>query len=223
MAYFTQDFNQFFIELAANNNKDWFDENRKRYEKSVKKPFDAFVADALLEIEKHDPTVNIPAKDAIFRINKDIRFSKDKSPYKLDRSAILSSTGRKDHSVPGFYLSLGPEHIAMGGGAYFLPPEALMKVRNAIIRSPKKFNNLIADKAFKKHFPEGIQGEENKRLPKEIAAAADEHPILFKKQFYYMYHLSPDLTTSPKLMKTLLEYYHAAFSVQEFLREALAQ
>jgi uncharacterized protein (TIGR02453 family) len=223
MAYFTEDFNQFFKDLAANNHKEWFDENRKRYEKSVKKPFEAFVADALHEIGKHDPTVQIPAKDAIFRINKDVRFSKDKSPYKLDRSAILSAAGRKDHSVPGFYISLGPESVSMGGGAYFLPPDALQRVREALMRSPKKIKNLLEDKAFQKHFPEGIQGEENKRLPKKFAAAAETLPLLFKKQYYYMHAQAPELTTSPKLMDVLLDHYHAAFGLQEFLREAVAQ
>lgn len=222
MAYFTTDFNAFFIDLAANNHKDWFHDNRKRYEKSVKKPFEIFIADALKEIAKNDPSVKITAKDAIFRINKDIRFSQDKSPYKLDRSAILSSAGRKDHSVPGFYVSLGPEHVAFGGGAYFLPADSLSKVRHTIIKQPDSFKKLVADKRFNSVYSNGLQGDENKRLPKDVAAHAENIPLLYKKQLYYMNHLDPGLVSSDKLMDTLLEHYHAAFELQQFLREAVA-
>ena len=74
MPYFTQDFLDFFKELAANNHKDWFDENRKRYHKSVKDPFYKFLEDAIAEIQKVDPTIQIEPKDAAFRINRDIRF-----------------------------------------------------------------------------------------------------------------------------------------------------
>ena len=78
--YFTPAFNKFFIDLAPNNNKDWFDVNRNRYEQDVKLPFRGFTADVIKEISKIDPTVKMEAKDAIFRINRDIRFSKDKYP-----------------------------------------------------------------------------------------------------------------------------------------------
>jgi uncharacterized protein (TIGR02453 family) len=221
MEYFTEDFNQFFIELAANNHKDWFSDNRKRYEKSVKKPFDAFVAAALAEIQKHDPAVNIPAKDAIFRINRDIRFSKDKSLYKLNRTAILSSAGRKDHSIPGMYVLLGPEKVSFGGGSYFLKPEQLQLVREKIVQKPEAFMKVVKDKTFTKYY-NGIQGDENKRLPKELKEAGDQHPILYKKQFYYMVDHGPELVTSNKLMDTLMEHYHAGRGVQEFLSDALA-
>ena len=120
-SYFSKDFLDFFKELAANNNKDWFDANRKRYDKSVKEPFKAFVADLISESQKIDPSIDIEAKDAIFRINRDIRFSKDKTPYKLDRSAIISAAGRKDHSIPGFYIALGPDKTYLGGGASEMP------------------------------------------------------------------------------------------------------
>ncbi|HNR54889.1 MAG TPA: DUF2461 family protein, partial [Flavobacteriales bacterium] len=86
MAWFTNDFNDFFKDLAKNNNKEWFDANRKRYEASVKEPFTAFVAEAIKRIGKHDKAVRIEPKEAIFRINRDIRFSKDKTPYKLNAS-----------------------------------------------------------------------------------------------------------------------------------------
>lgn len=221
MKYFDKDFLDFFIELAANNHKDWFDENRKRYEKSVKNPFKAFVADLIIETSKLDSDVQIEAKDAIFRINRDIRFSKDKTPYKTNVSAIISKVGRKDHSVPGFYVDFGPEKLWMGGGAYFLPTDKLAKLRQAIATDTARFKKLIADKKFNQLFTEGIQGEENKRAPKEFKEASEKFPMLLKKQFYYMAELKPETLLSDELMSITLEHYKAALPIQNYLKQSV--
>ena len=145
MKYFTQDYLDFFKELAANNHKEWFDENRKRYEKSVKDPFKKFVEALIAETHKFDPSVNIEAKDAIFRINRDIRFSKDKTPYKLDRSAIISSGGRKDHSIPGFYIATGfsGHGFGIGPGAGKSIATMLMGKEQSIDLSPFKLRRFF--------------------------------------------------------------------------------
>ncbi len=220
MKYFTEDFLDFFKELAANNHKDWFDENRKRYEKNVKDPFKKFIEDLIIETRKIDPTINIEAKDAIFRINRDIRFSKDKSPYKLDRSAIISSAGRKDHSVPGFYIALGPENTSIGGGAYFLKPEQLAAVRQQIANNPKEFEKILKDKDFNKHF-DGIKGEENKRLPKELQGAAEKQPMLYKKQFFFMKADDPELILKDNFMDYCIAHFKAAQPVQQYFKSAI--
>lgn len=221
MKYFDPDFLNFFIELAANNHKDWFDENRKRYEKSVKKPFENFIDALILEIQKDDASVQIKAKDAIFRINKDIRFSKDKTPYKMDRTAAISPKGRKDHSYPGFYVSLGPEKLMVGGGAYSMPPETLLKLRNHIMSHPIDFENCISDKKFKSTYG-GLKGEENKRLPsKELMEASKDQPLLLRKQFYYMADSSPDIIVSDQLMDHCMKQYDAGKKMKTFLRSAM--
>lgn len=221
MRFFEPDFLDFFIELAANNHKDWFDDNRKRYEKSVKNPFKNFIEHVIAEVQKHDPSVQIAAKDSIFRINRDIRFAKDKTPYKLDRSAIISAKGRKDHSSPGFYMSLGPEKLMLGGGAYYLPPANLSLLRQHIIAHSKEFSTLISDKAFIEMFGP-LQGEENKRLPnKEMTAAAEKQPLLYKKSMYYMIDQEPDIILSEHLMDAVMDHYTTALPMQTFLRNAM--
>lgn len=221
MKYFEPDFLNFFIELAANNHKDWFDINRKRYEKSVKKPFENFINALILEIQKDDPSIQIKAKDAIFRINRDIRFSKDKTPYKMDRTAAISPKGRKDHSDPGFYISLGPEKLMIGGGAYFLPPETLLKVRNYIMANHVEFESCINNKNFKATYGE-LKGEENKRLPnKELMASAKNQPLLMRKQFYYMADSDSDIILSEDLMEHCLKQYESGKIMKEFLRQAM--
>jgi uncharacterized protein (TIGR02453 family) len=115
--FFTEDYRRFFMELAANNHKDWFDVNRKRYELSVKEPFQKFVQHLIVEFIKLDPSFSdLTPKDCIFRINRDIRFSPDKTPYKLYCSAVISPGGKKSRSLSGVYVELTPEHIRVYGG-----------------------------------------------------------------------------------------------------------
>ncbi len=118
MIYFTQDYLDFFKNLAANNHKQWFDENRKTYETVVREPFKLFIADVIKSVQEIDNGVALEPKNAIFRINRDVRFSKDKTPYKLFNSAIISKNGRKDKTYPGLYLELNPERLAIFGGVY---------------------------------------------------------------------------------------------------------
>lgn len=216
MAWFSPDFNRFFIELAANNNKDWFDANRTRYEKEVKNPFETFVSEMIERIAKVDPKIRIGPKEAIFRINRDVRFSKDKAPYKLNRSALITAAGRKDMSTPGIYFELGPEAVHIYGGAYMPDKDALLRIRSRIEKDLPKFKKLRESKEFVKHFG-SIQGEANKRLPPELQAAAAREPLLFNKQFYYGAELPPKMVTSPQLPDALMEHYHAMAAMNKFL------
>ena len=90
MKYFTKDFAAFFKDLEKNNNREWFHENKKRYEDSVKNPFHNFVEELIGGLSDIFPTLTIQPKDAIFRIHRDVRFSKDKTPYKIHASALIS-------------------------------------------------------------------------------------------------------------------------------------
>src|SRR5690606_5958345 len=127
----------FFKELEKNNNTEWFNENRKRYENAVKKPFAVFVEEVISRVRKLDPEVKIKPADAITRINKDIRFSKDKTPYNSYVGAIISPAGKKDKSVPGIFIQLSHGNVRVFGGAYVLEPAQLKKVREQIARDIK--------------------------------------------------------------------------------------
>jgi uncharacterized protein (TIGR02453 family) len=215
-AAFSSNFNRFFKDLAANNNKEWFDANRDRYEEFVKEPFAAFVADMIKRVQKVDPKVRIEPKEAIFRINRDIRFSKDKTPYKLNSSAIISPAGRKDHGIPGIYFELGPERVAIYGGAYQPEKEQLIEIRERIAAQPKKFKTLYEDKTFKKLF-KGIQGEVNKVIPAEFKEAAKKEPLIANKQFYRGAHLPAKTVMDPKLAELMLTHYMAMRPLNDFL------
>lgn len=219
-AWFTNDFNRFFKDLAKNNNKEWFDADRKTYEQSVKEPFAAFVAEAIARIAKKDKAVAIEAKDAIFRINKDIRFSKDKTPYKLEASAIISPAGRKDHSVPGIYFAFGPEAVKFYGGCYQPEKDQLAAIRTAIVRDGAGFRKAIGGKAFKDHFGT-VQGEVNKVLPPEFKEAAKKEPLIANKQFYVAAERPAKLVTNPDLMDIFMEHWAAMVPLNAWLAGAL--
>ena len=114
MTYFTKEFNSFFADLAKNNKTEWFHANKKRYEEFVKVPFEEFVAEMISRMQKEDPEINILPKEAIFRINRDLRFSKDKKPYKEWVSAVISKFGKKDKSYPGIYFHIGTKGLMLG-------------------------------------------------------------------------------------------------------------
>lgn len=220
MAYFRKDFIDFFKELASNNNKEWFDTNRKRYEREVKEPFSNFIGDLIEAVKKIDSKVDIEPKDAIFRINRDVRFSKDKTPYKIQCSALVSKGGRKDMVSPGMYLEFSPEHVRVYGGIYMCDKEQLQNTRNYIVSNLSIFKKLIGSADFKSKFGE-IRGEKNKVIPKEFKEVAEKEPIIFNKQYYYFGQMKPEIVLKEDLMNQILDYYKTSKPLSEFLSKAM--
>ena len=221
MKYFSKDFIQFLKELRENNNKDWFDKNRNRYEQEVKLPFEKFIGDLILAIQAFDPVIQINPKKAIFRINRDIRFSNDKTPYKVHRSAVLARESRKEE-YPAYYLRIDPDTLFIGGGVFNLSKDSLYKVREEIMYNEKAFNALIEDKDFKRNFGE-IKGEKNKILKPPFKEVADESPILYHKQFYYMQQFDNQKILSEDLIEFIAEKYRSAVGVNKFLQLPLEE
>jgi uncharacterized protein (TIGR02453 family) len=219
MAFFTRDYLDFFIELAPNNTKDWFDANRKRYENSVKKPFTSFVEHMIHHIEKHEPRLkDLDAAACIFRINRDIRFAKDKSPYKLFCSAVVAPNGKKSEAVNGIYFELGPEAVRVYGGIYEIDKDNLLAVREGIAQHTEEFQKLINDKKFVDVFGE-IRGEKNKLLPADLKIAGEKEPLIFNKQWYYMAEFSADEILSDKLDQLLERCFLAGKPLEDFFNQ----
>jgi uncharacterized protein (TIGR02453 family) len=177
--------------------KKWFDANKAWYENDVKEPFTAFVEEMIARIRAKDPEVAISAKDAIFRINRDIRFSKDKRPYKTHMAANISAAGRRSHEEPGFYFQFGPKTLMIAGGAYMVETGNIHKIRRAIADDLEKFDSLLKEKEFKKKYGT-LQGEQNKVMPPEFKEPALKQPLLSNKQFYYMAELGADAILKKK-------------------------
>ena len=220
MQYFTPKFFKFFDELAKNNNKEWFDKNRDTYEKEVKQTFKKLVEDLTDKLAKDIPEINRNAAKAIFRINRDIRFSKDKSPYKVNVAAVFSRTGTKDEQYPGFYMHFGADDIMVGGGKYFCTKEDIAKIRQEIYYNNDAFKKLLNDKAFKEKYGT-LQGDKNKVLEPDYKEFAKTQPLIANKQFWYYAKLTRKDITSDKLDTLVYSYFKAAYKVNRFLLETV--
>ena len=222
MSHFDKDFLDFFRELSANNNTEWFHANKKRYEKSAKGPFIDFVNEMILRIKSVEPELEMEAKQAMFRINRDIRFAKDKSPYKAYMAANISKGGRMSPQHPGFYFQFSHEGIYIGGGAHHVEKDGLYRIRTSIARDPKELDRLQAGPEFRKKYDQ-IEGEKNKRLPKEFQETQEVQPLIANKQFYFMAQLGKKAILDPRLPDILMEYYMAGKEINDFLEESLKE
>ena len=219
MAGLPKDFLLFLKDLSKNNNREWFHANKKRYEQSVKNPFRDLIQIVIDQLNKKKMDIPIVPKDTVFRINRDIRFSKDKSPYKTNVGGIVSKYGRKRKDYPGFYIHVSSGELMIGGGAYFMEKETIYAIRRQIADDPKAFSKIVKNKKFAKFFG-GIKGEQNKRIPKEFQAAHEIEPLIANKQFYFMAELDPQLAIKDDLSDRIIEHCLVGQAFNDFLLEA---
>jgi len=211
---------QFLYELSQNNNRDWFEKNKKRFEATVKKPFELLVGELIERLKTLEPEFQIQPKDCIHRIYRDTRFSADKTPYKTHVSAVFTQRGRQTMDQPGYYLHLEFGNLMLGGGAYFLDKEPLQKARAAIAQDPEAFRSIIFDPNFVEKFGD-IKGERNKVMPAEFKEAVKKEPFLANKQFYFMAELDPETCLRPDFADFVLDYFRAGKQLNDFFRAAV--
>ena len=221
MAYFTKDYLNFLSNLAANNDREWFNANKKTYEEHVKKPFEVFIADLIDRTAAIDPSMLTTPKESIFRIYRDVRFSKDKSPYKTQMSAIVTKGGRKGMHNPGIYIQLSHEDARAYSGMYRPDKKQLTAIRDAIAAHPDTFQKLIDDKTFKKVFGE-IRGEKNKRIPSEYNEAAEKQPLIYHKEYYYFKSWPADQILKDSFLDEVVDTYMASRPLGQFFSEAIS-
>ena len=214
--YFTEAYLHFFMDLAANNHKDWFDQNRSRYQTEVKAAMEVFVGDLIAALKKDADLGDLKASDCIFRINKDIRFSKDKTPYKLQMSALIVKGGRKQMYDPGLYIEIGPEFLNIYTGFYMPEKDQLLKIREKIAANPATFEKIINAKAFKASFGE-VRGEKSKILPKELKEVAKLHELIYNKQFYLVHQVDAEKILDSDLLGYVVNHFKSAAEFNRFL------
>jgi len=169
-------------------------------------------------IQKKEPEITIEPKNAIFRINRDIRFSKDKSPYKTNVGAIISAKGKKDKVYPGYYLHVESGNLMIGGGMYFVPTPDLKRMREHIAANLTQFNKLIKAKKFTNTFGE-LKGDANKRIPKEYKLLFEKQPLIANKQFYFTSEHDPKILLEKDPAKFIVKTMLAAKDVNDFMKE----
>lgn len=213
-------FFSFFKGLEKDNTKSYFEANRADYETYVKAPFHALVQDIIDRIRKQEPTLATEPKDAIFRINRDIRFSKDKSPYKTFCAAQISKHNKKSMNAPKLYFQIGAAGGFIGGGLYMPEKDDLAAARSLIVEKSAEFNKILKAKKFVELFGE-LRGERNKIVPLEFRDAALKNPLIANKQFFWGADLSSSEVRKPDLDSMLYKYYLAQKPAQDFFDQLL--
>lgn len=217
----------FLKQLKKNNTKEWFQAHKAEYESTVKFPMQCLVATLGMMLKSDLPDYAFNPKKSIFRIHRDARFSKDKSPYKTNVAAAFNLANRTSEAVelPGFYLHIEPKMkdgwgTFAGGGLYKPASLHLKAIREKIAREPDRFVSIIEDKTFKKFF-KGIEGEKLKTHPKGYDPT---HPMiehLKHKQFFVSREFDEEEIHNPIFAKHVAETLRATIPLVNFLNAAL--
>jgi uncharacterized protein (TIGR02453 family) len=221
-AYITPELFTFFRELKQNNNREWFEANKQRYEKGVREPLLQFIADfglRLAEISPHYVADTRRSGGSLFRINRDVRFSKDKSPYKTHAGIQFRHESGKDAHAPGFYLHLEPDSVFVGVGLWQPEAPVLAKIRDAIVAHPDRWQRAIFDEKFCAVYTRS--GESLKNPPKGYDP---NHPFiedLRRKDFVASTSLSEAEACAPDFMDRYAELCRRSAPFVCFLTTAL--
>jgi uncharacterized protein (TIGR02453 family) len=209
----------FLRELKDNNNREWFDLNRDRYQ-AVKKQFEDYVTLLTGELSHIDPSIGMPAaKDSIFRIFRDVRFSKEKLPYKTNFGAFIADGGRKSPKA-GYYLHLEPGASMIGGGIYMPEPDVLKKLRQEIYFDAPGFTKILEEKNFKRTFGKLADFDKLKRPPKDFDAGFSDIGLLMYKSYAAMQQLSDEVVLSEGFTQVLIESCKVMTGFNRFLNRA---
>ena len=212
---------KFLTDLEINNDKPWFEENRSRYE-ATKVDMEALVSKLIEEIAIFDaPIGSLQVKQCTFRINRDVRFSKNKAPYKNNMGADFSAGGKKA-SEPGYYFHFQPGRSFAGGGFYMPEPAELAKVRQEIDYGFEEWKTILENKTFKKYYPAGLEGMPTLvRPPKGYDENNEAINFLKMKGFF----VSLPITDAELQSKTLVKDVARAFEIMkpmiDFLKRAI--
>src|SRR5262244_1403005 len=143
---------RFLRELKRNNNREWFQEHKRIYEESLKRPMAELIAIVAADFQKFAPEMVASPKSSAYRIYRDTRFSKDKSPYKTHIAAVFPRGGLGKHEGAGFYLHINPSELLIGGGLYMPLPEDLSSVRQKISDDAESFLKIVTNRQFRRMF-----------------------------------------------------------------------
>ena len=219
---FPKDFFAFLKALKKNNNRDWFNANKQRYQESVVKPMGEYIssmAPHLASISPHYVADPRPHGGSMFRIYRDTRFSNDKTPYKTHAACHFRHRAGRDAHAPGFYLHIETDGVSIGGGIWRPPSKQLARIRDFIADNPAAWEQLSQSAEVKAMG--GVQGDSLQRPPRGFSADARHIEDLKRKSFYLMTGFSPGLALSPDLVAESAQVFRTAGKLNHFVSDAL--
>ncbi len=211
---------EFLSDLKENNYKEWFHENKPRYQK-LKKEFEQFVAHTIADIAQFDKSVqNLEPKHCTFRINRDIRFSKDKSPYKTNFGAYIVPGGKKSGNA-GYYIHIEPGSCFLAGGIYAPPADRLKAVRTEIYENTEEFKKIISDSTFTKHYPNLYNEGMLKTAPKGFPKDFEDIDLLKYRHYIASKNVDDSIVVSDKFIGEVRNTFKAAYPLNKFINEGI--
>jgi uncharacterized protein (TIGR02453 family) len=220
--YFTNSAFQFLRDLSANNTREWFKENKSRYNAAIKEPAVRLITDFGPHLKKLSPHFRAdprPVGGSMFRIHRDVRFSRDKSPYKTMTGIQFRHDLGKDAHAPGFYLHIEPGQCFVALGCWHPDGPSLRKIREAITEDPGAWKRATGSKRFRDSFV--LEGERLKRPPRDFDP---EHPLvedLKRKDFIGVMRVPQNFVTHPDLPRHLATAYRSGVPLMRFLCSGL--
>jgi len=210
----------FLGQLQENNNREWFLANKGLYEEA-KADFEAFINSLIPAIARFDESVQfMTAKECIFRIFRDVRFAKDKSPYKTNFGAFMAKGGRKNHG-PGYYFHMQPDGCFLSGGVWMPDPDTMKKIRQEIYYNIDEFKGILNDNKFKNFFS-GIDDWDKQKLPpREYPKDFPDIDLLKNRSFTVSHSIDTELIHSDGLFDYTVKVYKAMRPYNAFLTKAI--
>ncbi|MDB5203057.1 MAG: hypothetical protein JWQ27_2466 [Ferruginibacter sp.] len=212
---------KFLAKLEKNNDRSWFEANRPAWE-NVKEAFIQFTDELVKTIAQFDPPIGeLQAKQCIFRINRDVRFSKDKRPYKNHVSAYFNKGGKKANGA-GYYVHIEPGRCFAAAGIWMPPPADLARIRQEIDYNFEEWRSLLENKNFKKQIPAGLESTEKLvRPPKGYTEDDPAIEYLKMKSFIASRSFTDEEVTTPGFLQKVGKMLEATKPLSDFLNRAL--
>lgn len=173
---------QFLRDLAANNDREWFKAHKPDYDAFVRGPLLALVGELGTALMEHSPGYVCDPRRSVYRIYRDIRFSKNKAPYKTHAAAVFPPLGLERHAGAGFYFHFSAEELLVGGGVYAPGSGELRSIRQQIAEDPAELREILGAAAFRKAFGD-LEGQRLKRVPQGFPKDHPAADLLVFKQF----------------------------------------
>ena len=217
-AYFDVQTFRFLGELAANNNRGWFEQHKDRYERCVRTPALAFIeamAPKLAAISIHFDAIAQRTGGSLMRVHRDARFSRDGSPYKTNIGIQFRHERGRDVHAPGFYVHIEPRSCFVGAGVWHPESSVLRAIRREIADHPKEWGSAIQSKRFKDHFELG--GESLKRPPRGFEGDHPHVEDLKRKDFIAVATIEDRTVQEPRFVETVASLLRRASPLMEFL------
>ncbi len=215
------------LKSPKKNNKEWFDKNRDKYESFVKQPMRHLIDTLADKIVKIDPEIVVNYK-SIFRINRDIRFSKVKTPYKTYSSAAFAFYRVKTSEIPQFYFHFSPEEFIFAAGQYSMDTDNLKLIRKHIYKNFEEYSSIISEKKFAKKYGE-VQGETLAKFPSEYRSGIEAlsnvklAKALKLKQYYVFESHKPEVVLDEGITGIITDNIRHTYNFTKFLTEAITK